>query len=152
MGRPASSDDRHHLWFDLLFALCISVFFSNVFSPITIFPLFDAALTEELNCVKAAAVQVTDKVNAHGETTEARLADAGDRIDEVALQGVHLGAALGLTALSSQTGEDYAATGVGFGNFADAAHVDRLMAGYEDHAAAVAAVATAEMVLDKLHE
>jgi hypothetical protein len=48
-----------------------------------------------------------DKVNAPGDTPEARLGAVEDRVDEVALHGVRLGTTLGLAAMATHTGVDY---------------------------------------------
>jgi hypothetical protein len=48
-----------------------------------------------------------DKVNAPGDTPEARLGAVEDRVDEVALHGVRLGTTLGLATMVTHTGIDY---------------------------------------------
>jgi hypothetical protein len=53
------------------------------------------------------AKQFLDKVNAPGDTPEARLGAVEDRVDEVALHGVRLGTTLGLAAMATHTGVDY---------------------------------------------
>ena len=64
--------------------------------------------------MKTAANKIADKVNAQGETSEARLDAVDGRIDQAVIQGVHLGASLGLAAMTSQTNEDYSSQPVGF--------------------------------------
>jgi hypothetical protein len=51
--------------------------------------------------------KLADKVNAPGDTPEARLGVVEDRVDEVALHGVRLGTTLGLAAMATHTGVDY---------------------------------------------
>jgi hypothetical protein len=51
--------------------------------------------------------KLADKVNAPGDTTVAHIAAVEDRIDEVALHGVHLGTTFGLAAMATHTGVDY---------------------------------------------
>jgi hypothetical protein len=51
--------------------------------------------------------KLTDKVNAPGDTLEARLGAVEARVDEVALNGVCLGTTLGLAAMATHTGVDY---------------------------------------------
>ena len=45
--------------------------------------------------------KVADKVNAQGETSEARLDAMDGRVDQAVIQGVHLGVSLGLAAMTS---------------------------------------------------
>jgi hypothetical protein len=47
--------------------------------------------------------KLADKVNAPGDTPEARLAAVEDRVDEVVLHGVRLGTTLGLAAMATHT-------------------------------------------------
>jgi hypothetical protein len=51
--------------------------------------------------------KLEDKVNAPGDTPEARLGTVEDRVDEVALHGVYLGTTLGLVTMVMHTGVDY---------------------------------------------
>jgi hypothetical protein len=57
----------------------------------------------ELNRLKVLA----NKVNAPGDTSEARLGAVVGRVDEVALHGVRLGTTLGLATMSTRTSVDY---------------------------------------------
>jgi hypothetical protein len=61
----------------------------------------------ELNRLKALVEKLANKVNAPGDTPEARLGVVEDGVDEVALHGVRLGTTLGLAAMSTHTGVDY---------------------------------------------
>jgi hypothetical protein len=61
----------------------------------------------ELNRLKALVEKLADKVNAPGDTPEARLGIVENRVDEVALHGVCLGTTLGLAAMATHTGIDY---------------------------------------------
>jgi catechol 2,3-dioxygenase-like lactoylglutathione lyase family enzyme len=61
----------------------------------------------ELNRLKALVEKLADKVNAPGDTLEARLGAVEDRVEKVALHGVRLGTTLGLTAMATHTGVDY---------------------------------------------
>jgi hypothetical protein len=61
----------------------------------------------ELNWLKTLVKKLVDKVNAPGDTSEARLGAVEDRIDEVALHGVRLGTTLCLAAMATHTGVDY---------------------------------------------
>jgi hypothetical protein len=68
----------------------------------------------ELNRLKVLAEKLVNKVNALGDTPEARLSAVVGRVDEVALHGVHLGTTLGLAAMSTCTGVDYSRQLPGF--------------------------------------
>ena len=46
-------------------------------------------------------IKIANKVNAQGETTEARLDDADGRIDQAVIQGLHHNMALGFVAMST---------------------------------------------------
>jgi hypothetical protein len=63
----------------------------------------------KLNWLKALVEKLANKVNAPGDTPEARLGAMENRVDEVALHGVRLGITLGLAAMSTHTGVDYSA-------------------------------------------
>jgi hypothetical protein len=58
--------------------------------------------------------KLADKVNAPGDTPEARLSTVEDHVDEVALHGVRLGTTLGLAAMATHTGVDYSTRLRGF--------------------------------------
>jgi hypothetical protein len=68
----------------------------------------------ELNWLKALVKKLADKVNAPGDTPEARLGAVEDRVDEVALHGVRLGTTLGLAAMATHTSVDYSTRPHGF--------------------------------------
>jgi hypothetical protein len=68
----------------------------------------------ELNLLKTLVKKLADKVNAPGDTPEARLGAVEDRVDEVALHGVRLGTTLGLAAMVTHTGVDYSTRPRGF--------------------------------------
>jgi hypothetical protein len=61
----------------------------------------------ELNWLKTLVKKLADKVNAPGDTPEARLGVVEDCVDEVALHSVRLGTTLGLAAMAMHTGVDY---------------------------------------------
>jgi hypothetical protein len=67
-----------------------------------------------LNWLKTLVKKLADKVNALGDTPEARLSMVEDRVDEVALHGVRLGTTLGLAAMATHTGVDYSTRPCGF--------------------------------------
>jgi hypothetical protein len=68
----------------------------------------------ELNWLKMLVKQLADKVNTPGDTPAARIAAVEDRVDEVALHGVHQGTTLGLSAMATHTGVDYSTQSRGF--------------------------------------
>jgi hypothetical protein len=67
-----------------------------------------------LNRLKALVEKLAEKVNAPGDTSEARLGAVEDRVNEVALHRVRLGTTLGLAAMSTHTGVDYSMRPRGF--------------------------------------
>ena len=94
------------------------------------------ALSAENDRLKTAANKIADKVNAQGKTSEARLDAVDGRIDQAIIQGVHLGASLGLAAMTSQTNEDYSSQPVGFvgGRPDEVEDIDERLEAYDDHA------------------
>jgi hypothetical protein len=68
----------------------------------------------ELNRLKALVEKLVNKVNAPGDTPEARLGAVEDCVDEVAVHGVRLGTTLGLAAMSTHTGIEYSTRLRGF--------------------------------------
>jgi hypothetical protein len=68
----------------------------------------------ELNWLKTLVKKLVDKVNAPGDTPEARLGVVEDRVDEVALHSIRLGTTLGLAAMAMHTGVDYSTRPRGF--------------------------------------
>jgi hypothetical protein len=68
----------------------------------------------ELNRLKVLVEKLANKVNALGDTPEARLGTVEGRVDEVALHGVRLGTTLGLAAMSTHTGVEYSTRPRGF--------------------------------------
>jgi hypothetical protein len=65
-----------------------------------------AARDAELNWLKMLVKQLSDKVNAPGDTPADRIAAVEDRVDEVVVHGVRLGTTLGLAAMATHTGVD----------------------------------------------
>jgi hypothetical protein len=68
----------------------------------------------ELNRLKALVENLVDKVNAPGDTPEARLGVVENRVDEVTLHGISLCTTLGLAAMATHTGVDYPTRPRGF--------------------------------------
>jgi hypothetical protein len=68
----------------------------------------------EINRLMALVEKLANKVNAPGDTPEARLGAVVGRVDEVALHGVRLGTTLGLAVMSTHTGVDYSTRPRGF--------------------------------------
>jgi hypothetical protein len=58
--------------------------------------------------------KLADKVNAPGDTPEARLGVVEDCVDKVALHGVRLGTTLGLAAMAMHISVDYSTRPRGF--------------------------------------
>jgi metal-dependent amidase/aminoacylase/carboxypeptidase family protein len=68
----------------------------------------------ELNLLKTLVKKPANKVNAPGDTPEARLGAVEDHVDEVALHGVRLGTTQGLAAMATHTSVDYSTRLRGF--------------------------------------
>jgi hypothetical protein len=84
--------------------------------------------------------KLADKVNAPGDTPEARLGAVEDRVDEVALHGVCLGTTLGLAAMATHTGVDYSTQPRGFhgGALEDNDDIEVILERLDGHSDAVA--------------
>jgi hypothetical protein len=106
------------------------------------------------NRLKALAEKLANKVNAPGDTPEARLGAMVGRVDEVALHGVRLGTALGLAAMSTCTSVDYSTQPPGFDGGAPEylddieATVERL----DGHGVAIADSIQPQSVLNRLFD
>jgi len=150
MGGPAEATLRRHHRFDIF----IWFYHSGFPRLLTHFFLFCPALSAENDRLKAAANKVADKVNAQGETSEARLDAVDGRIDQAVIQGVHLGASLGLAAMTSRTNEDYSFQPVGFagGRPDEIDDIDERLEVYDDHAVALAESTNPQSVLNRLFE
>ena len=68
----------------------------------------------QLESLQLAANAAADAVNARGSPIAARLQDVLVRVREIALHGVHHGAAVALTAAQVQTGHELHAMETGF--------------------------------------
>ena len=68
----------------------------------------------QLESLQSAANVAVDAVNARGSPIDVRLQDILARIQEIALHGVHHGAAVALTTAQVQTGHDLRTMEVGF--------------------------------------
>jgi archaellum component FlaC len=94
----------------------------------------------ELNRLKALVEKLADKVNALGDTPEARLSAVEDRVDEVALHSVRLGTTLGLAAMATHTGVNYSARLRGFygGTPEDVDDIEATLERLDGHGVAIA--------------
>jgi hypothetical protein len=94
----------------------------------------------ELNQLKALAEKLANKVNAPGDTPEARLGAVAGCVNEVALHGIRLGTALGLAAMSMHTGTDYSTKPPGFDGGApeDLDDIEATLERLDGHGAAIA--------------
>jgi hypothetical protein len=108
----------------------------------------------ELNRLKALVVKLVDKVNAPGDTPEARLGAVEDRIDEVALHGVCLGTTLGLAAMATHTGVDYSTRPCGFygGTPENADNIEATLEHLDGHGVAIANSIHPQSVLNRLFD
>jgi hypothetical protein len=99
-----------------------------------------AARDAELDQLKMLMKQLADKVNAAGDTPADRLTAVENRVDEVALHGVHLGTTLGLAAMATHTGVDYSIQPRGFQGGApeDVDEIEVILERLDGHGDAVA--------------
>jgi hypothetical protein len=84
--------------------------------------------------------KLEDKVNAPGDTPEARLGAVEDRVDEVALHSVRLGTSLGLAAMATHTGADYSMRSRSFygGTLEDVDDIEATLERLDGHGVAIA--------------
>jgi hypothetical protein len=108
----------------------------------------------ELNWLKALVKKLADKVNAPGDTPEARLGVVEGRVDEVALHGVRLGTTLGLAAMATHTGVDYSTWPRGFygGAPEDVDDIEVTLERLDGHGAAIADFIHPQSVLNRLFD
>jgi hypothetical protein len=108
----------------------------------------------ELNRLKALVEQLANKVNAPGDTPEARLGAVENRIDEVALHGVRLGTTLGMAAMATHTGVDYSARSRGFygGTPDDVDDIEATLERLDGHGDAIADSIHPKSVLNRLFD
>jgi hypothetical protein len=108
----------------------------------------------ELNWLKTLVKKLADKVNAPGDTPEARLGTVEDRVDEVALQGVRLGTTLGLAAMATHTGADYSTRPHGFygGALEDVDDIEVTLERLDGHGDAIAESIHPQSVLNRLFD
>jgi hypothetical protein len=108
----------------------------------------------ELNRLKALVEKLANKVNAPGDTPEARLGTVVGRVDEVALHGVRLGTALGLVAMSTHTSVDYSTQTPGFDGGApeDLDDIEATVERLDSHGVAITDSIHPESVLNRLFD
>jgi hypothetical protein len=108
----------------------------------------------ELNWLKTLVKKLADKVNAPGDTPEARLGAVEDRVDEVALHGVRLGTTLGLAATATHTGIYYSTRPRGFycGAPEDVDDIEVTLERLDDHRDAIADSIHPQSVLNRLFD
>jgi hypothetical protein len=108
----------------------------------------------ELNRLKALVQKMTDKVNAPGDTPEARLGAVEDRVNEVALHGVRLGTTLGLASMATHTGVDCSTRPRGFygGMPEDVDDIETTLERLEGHGVAIADSIHPQSVLNRLFD
>jgi hypothetical protein len=108
----------------------------------------------ELNWLKALVKKLADKMNAPGDTPEARLGAVEDRVDEVALHGVRLGTTLGLAAMVTHTGVDYSTRPHGFHGGApeDIDDIEVTLERLDSHGDAIADSIHPQFVLNRLFD
>jgi hypothetical protein len=108
----------------------------------------------KLNRLKALVEELADKVNALGDTPEARLGAVKTRVDEVALHGVRLSTTLGLAAMVTHTGVDYFTRPRGFHGGApeDVDEIEVILERLDGHGDAIADSIHPQSVLNRLFD
>jgi hypothetical protein len=108
----------------------------------------------ELNRLKVLVEKLADKVNAPGDTLEARLGVVEDRVDEVALHGVRLGTTLGLASMATHTSVDYSTRPRGFygGTPEDVDDIEITLERLDGHGDAIADSIHPQFVLNRLFD
>jgi hypothetical protein len=108
----------------------------------------------ELNRLKALVEKLAGKVNAPGDTLEARLGVVEDRVDEVALHGVRLGTTLGLASMATHTSVDYSTRPRGFygGTPEDVDDIEITLERLDGHGDAIADSIHPQFVLNRLFD
>jgi hypothetical protein len=98
--------------------------------------------------------QLADKVNAPGDTPADRLAVVEDRVDDVALHGVHLGTTLGLAAMATHTSVDYSTQPRGFqgGTPEDVDEIEVILERLDGHGDAITDTIQPQSVLNGLFD
>jgi hypothetical protein len=106
------------------------------------------------NWLKTLVKKLADKVNAPGDTPEARLGAVEDRVDEVAVHGVRLGTTLGLAAMVTHTGIDYSMRPRGFygGAPEDVDDIEVTLERLDGHGDAIADSIHPQSVLNRLFD
>jgi hypothetical protein len=113
-----------------------------------------AARDAELDQLKTLVKQLADKVNAPGNAPAERLAAVEDRVDEVAVHGIHLGTTLGLAAMATHTGVDYSIQPRGFQGGApeDLDEIQVILERLDGHGDAIAELTHPQSVLNRLFD
>jgi hypothetical protein len=108
----------------------------------------------ELNWLKTLVKKLADKVNAPGDTPEACLGVVEDRVDEVALHGVHLGTTLGLASMAMHTGVDYSTRPCDFhgGVSEDVDDIEVILERLDGHGDAIADSIHPQSMLNRLFD
>jgi hypothetical protein len=111
-----------------------------------------ASRDAELDQLKTLVKQLTDKVNAPGDTPAERLAAVEDRVDAVAVHGIRLGTTLGLAAMATHTGVDYSIQSRGFRGGApeDLDEIEVILERLDGHGDAIAELTHPQSVLNML--
>jgi hypothetical protein len=113
-----------------------------------------AARDAELDRLKMLVKQLVNKVNAPEDTPADRLAAVEDRVDEVVVHGIRLGTTLGLAAMATHTGVDYAMQPRGFQGSVpeDIDEIEVILERLDGHGDAIAEIIHPQSVLNELFD
>lgn len=104
----------------------------------------------QMENLRLIADNTTSMVNVVGQSTELRLQDMRRRTMEVALHGVHRGAAVALTAMSLQSNQDLLTVATGFPVAEDPDERKEDIEECVDHAKAVVQITSPKIILQKV--
>ena len=91
-------------------------------------------------------------INAQGPPLNNRLHDVLARVQEIALHGVHRGAAMALAVAQVQTGHDLRTMELGFPMADDLDMHEDLIEDFDDDAAAIVDITSAQEVINKVFD
>ena len=94
----------------------------------------------------------TMAVNTWGPLLNNLLQDVPARVQEIALHGVHRGAAMALAAAQIQTGHDLRTMELGFPMGDDSSTHEDLIEDFEDTAAAIVDIASAQDIVNRVFD
>ena len=106
----------------------------------------------QLESLQLAANAAADAVNARGSLIDARLHDVPAHVQDIALHGVHHGAAVALTAAQVQTGYELHAMETGFPSGDGPEEHEDLLEEFVMAAEAIVDITSAQDIVNKVFD